>query len=78
MPSTFSQHLHAGRVNIPTGRMGWVDFSKSLLEGPITRSKPMYWEYGRNASYLRPAEPKDRSPVLAIREVIEIAYECRR
>ena len=28
----------------------------------------MYWEYGRNASYLRPAEPKDRSPVLAIRE----------
>ena len=45
-----------------------IDFSKSLLDGPITRSKPMYWEYGRNASYLRPAELKDRSPVLAIRE----------
>ena len=28
----------------------------------------MYWEYGRNPSYLRPAEEHDRSPVLALRQ----------
>lgn len=45
-----------------------IDFSPALLEKPIQRQKPMYWEYGRNPSYLRPAEPSDRSPVLAVRD----------
>ena len=45
-----------------------IDFSPALLEKPIQRQKLMYWEYGRNPSYLRPAEPSDRSPVLAVRD----------
>lgn len=45
-----------------------IDFSPALLEKPLQRQKPMYWEYGRNPSYLRPAEPSDRSPVLAVRD----------
>ena len=28
----------------------------------------MFWEYGRDSSYLQPAEHHDRSPVLAIRQ----------
>ncbi|MEO8498134.1 MAG: sugar-binding domain-containing protein, partial [Planctomycetota bacterium] len=35
---------------------------------PQVRSKPIEWEYGRDASYLQPARPLDRSPNLAIRD----------
>ncbi len=45
-----------------------INFKQALLKKPIVRKIPMYWEYGRNASYLRPAEEQDRSPVLAVRQ----------
>ena len=50
--------------------MRWdgIDFKQALLEKPIKRQVPMYWEYGRNPSYLRPADINDRSPVLAVRQ----------
>jgi arylsulfatase A-like enzyme len=45
-----------------------IDFSKALLGVSLKRKKPMFWEYGRNASYLKPSEAIDRSPVLAVRD----------
>lgn len=45
-----------------------IDFKQALLEKPIDRKVPMFWEYGRDSSYLKPAEQHDRSPVLAIRQ----------
>jgi arylsulfatase A-like enzyme len=42
----------------------------AALEGkPITRTKPLLWEYGRNdKSFNYPSVPRDRSPNLAVRE----------
>ena len=40
----------------------------ALLGEPVTRGKPLFWEYGRDASYLRPGRKRDQSPNLAIRD----------
>jgi arylsulfatase A-like enzyme len=47
-----------------------LDRSAALLGKPAqTRSKPLYWEYGRNeTSFAYPKPAGDRSPALAIRE----------
>jgi len=50
-----------------------VDFDGQNLSGALTgndsqRTSPIYWEYGRNASYLQPFQQRDRSPNLAIRD----------
>lgn len=44
-----------------------TDVSAAFLGKPITRDKPLFWEYGRDENYLRPALPIDQSPNLAIR-----------
>ncbi len=44
------------------------DMSAVLLGQSRERSKALYWEYGRDASYLRPGLGRDRSPNLAIRQ----------
>ena len=38
-----------------------------MLGKPSHRRKNIYWEYGRDASYLRPGLPQDQSPNLALR-----------
>jgi arylsulfatase A-like enzyme len=44
------------------------DLSAALLGKPTARTKPLYWEYGRNEiSFKYPAAP-DRSPSIAVRE----------
>jgi arylsulfatase A-like enzyme len=43
------------------------DISQALLGRPIARRKDLYWEYGRDATYLRPGLERDRSPNLAMR-----------
>lgn len=57
-------------AGIAAPKVNWdgIDFKRALFKKPINRNKPMYWEYGRNPSYLRPAEEYDRSPVLAVRQ----------
>ena len=45
-----------------------LDASAALLGTPLPRSRPLLWEYGRQANYLFPREPGGRSPNLAIRE----------
>jgi arylsulfatase A-like enzyme len=32
------------------------------------RKRPIYWEYGRDAGYLKPGRESDQSPTLALRE----------
>ena len=45
-----------------------LDASSALSGTPLLRSRPLLWEYGRQADYLFPREPGARSPNLAIRD----------
>lgn len=45
-----------------------VDASKTLLGTPQLRDRPIFWEYGRQPTYLKPARESDRSPNLAVRD----------
>lgn len=45
-----------------------VDISDAFLGTPIVRSKPLFFEYGRDPSFLQPASPVDQSPNLAVRQ----------
>ena len=45
------------------------DMSAALYGKPQTRTKPLFWEYGRNEkSFNYPGIPHDRSPYLAVRD----------
>jgi arylsulfatase A-like enzyme len=45
------------------------DLSGAIRGGAPTRTKPLYWEYGRNpTSFAYPSEAKHRSPNLAVRD----------
>jgi len=44
------------------------DLSAAILGQKAVRTKPIFWEYGRDATYLKPTRPEDQSPNLAIRE----------
>ncbi len=43
------------------------DMSAAFLGKPQRRKKDLFWEYGRDATYLRPGKPDDASPNLALR-----------
>ncbi len=43
------------------------DLGRALLGDDVRRTRPIYWEYGRDATYLKPADKRDQSPNLAIR-----------
>jgi hypothetical protein len=43
------------------------DMSAALLGKPQSRTKDLFWEYGRDATYIYPGDPRDRSPNLALR-----------
>ncbi|MBN1488663.1 MAG: sulfatase-like hydrolase/transferase [Phycisphaerae bacterium] len=44
------------------------DLSGAFLGDEPVRATPIFWEYGRDGTYLQPGKPTDRSPSLAIRE----------
>ncbi|MCB1235002.1 MAG: sulfatase-like hydrolase/transferase, partial [Verrucomicrobiae bacterium] len=45
------------------------DLSAVLLENRVRdRARPLFWEYGRDATYLRPGLESDQSPSLAMRD----------
>jgi hypothetical protein len=44
------------------------DLSAALLGHEPVRTKPIFWEYGRDGTYLQPGKPTDQSPNLAVRE----------
>lgn len=43
------------------------DISAALLGRAYKRRTDLFWDYGRDASYLRPGLPRDASPNLAVR-----------
>ena len=45
-----------------------MNVSPALFGKPITRAKPLYWEYGRNDTAFKFPEAPDRSPNVAMRE----------
>jgi arylsulfatase A-like enzyme len=54
-------------VAAPKIRFDGEDMSRALLGRETTRRTDLFWDYGRDASYLRPGLADDRSPNLAIR-----------
>ncbi len=45
------------------------DLSAALLGAPQNRTRPLFWEYGRNEEFFAyPKNPQDRGPSLAVRE----------
>ena len=55
-------------VKAPKVNFDGVDMSAAFRGKSQERKKALFWEYGRQKSYLRPAHPIDQSPNLAIRE----------
>jgi arylsulfatase A-like enzyme len=44
------------------------DLSAAMLGKPLTRAKPLFWEYGRNEKFFAYPAGRDRSPAVAVRE----------
>ena len=44
------------------------DMSGALMGKPADRSKPLFWEYGRNTEFFAYPKGRDRSPNVAVRE----------
>jgi len=44
------------------------DLSAAMLGKPLTRVKPLFWEYGRNEKFFTYPVGRDRSPTVAVRE----------
>ena len=55
-------------VGLPEADFDGVEMSAALLGTPQNRERPIFWEYGRDESYLRPGVESDQSPNLAIRD----------
>ena len=53
---------------VPDGGLDGVDMSAAFRGERPTRAQPLFWEYGRDPSYLRPGLESDRSPALAVRD----------
>ncbi len=55
-------------VEPPEARFDGRDMSAAFLGKPQPSRPPLFWEYGRDETYLRPGREEDRSPSLAIRD----------
>jgi len=44
------------------------DLSAAMLGKPLSRAKPLFWEYGRNGKTFAYPAGRDRSPTVAVRE----------
>lgn len=53
---------------VPDAGLDGVDMSAAFRGERPTRAQPLFWEYGRDPSYLRPGLESDRSPALAVRD----------
>lgn len=63
----FPTFCSIANIKTPDVQFDGVDMSQAFRGKSIIRRKPLYWEYGRNDSYLKPAHPLDQSPNLAVR-----------
>ncbi len=55
-------------VEPPDVAFDGLDMSEALLGERRQRTRPVFWEYGRNETYLQPGLVSDQSPNLAIRD----------
>ncbi len=55
-------------IPVPEADLDGVDMSEAFRGGQPRRGRAMFWEYGRDPSYLRPGREIDRSPSLAVRD----------
>jgi arylsulfatase A-like enzyme len=55
-------------VETPEVAFDGIDAKEAFLGNALEREKAIFWEYGRDRSYLRPGLEKDRSPNLALRD----------
>lgn len=55
-------------VSTPEVDFDGQDMSSVFRGNPTERNKPVFWEYGRDDSYLQPGNPRFQSPNLAIRD----------
>ena len=55
-------------LSAPDAALDGVDMSSAFRGEQPVRSRALFWEYGRDPSYLRPGREADRSPALAVRE----------
>ena len=53
---------------VPDASLDGVNMSAAFRGEQPTRTQPLFWEYGRDPSYLRPGLESDRSPALAVRD----------
>ncbi len=56
------------QVGLPKVRLDGEDLSAALFGKTPARKNPIVWEYGRNATFLKPGAQHDQSPNLAIRD----------
>ena len=63
----FPTFCHIAGVKAPTVEFDGEDMSAAFLGKPQRRKKDLFWEYGRDATYLRPGKADDASPNLAVR-----------
>jgi arylsulfatase A-like enzyme len=57
-------------IDPPDAAFDGMDRSEALLgrKPGAERTQPLFWEYGRDNTYLRPGNDQDRSPDLAVRD----------
>lgn len=54
-------------ISAPAVSFDGEDMSRAFLGHAMSRKRDLFWDYGRDASYLRPGLKPDQSPNLAIR-----------
>ncbi len=55
-------------IAAPEADFDGVDMSAAFRGERSVRPRPLFWEYGRDPTYLRPGLESDRSPALAVRD----------
>ena len=55
-------------IKLPDTQIDGVDMSAAFKGSQPERERALFWEYGRDPSYLRPGLESDRSPALAVRD----------
>lgn len=64
----FPTFCNIAGVAAPETEFDGVDMSAALRGEEPLRERAIFWEYGRDPSYLRPGLESDRSPALAVRD----------
>ncbi|MGH9628788.1 MAG: sulfatase-like hydrolase/transferase [Bryobacteraceae bacterium] len=64
----FPSFCRLANLETPDIQFDGEDLSAALLGRTPERKTSLFWEYGRDPSYLRPGLPEDQSPNLAIRD----------